>query len=181
MLGKGDWACIRRLVLPLTTQITLNKSFSLLSLDFLICKFGSSNFLMELWGFNVIICVKGVIFRELYKIIIILRCYSSLSLGPTLHFPKIVNQGNESLMMGLGLTGKHFCEMGTFQQPIKLYQIGSLLFQMFIIFSYLPDLYSFLLGNTVRILKRVLIRRMLQRLTWNCFKSLLLFKEMCTE
>lgn len=129
----------------------------------------------------MIICVKVVIFRELYKIIIILRCYSSLPLGPTLHFPKIVSQGNESLMMGLGLTGKHFCEMGTFQQPIKLYQIGSLLFQMFIIFSYLPDLYSFFLGNTVRILKRVLIRRMLQRLTWNCFKSLLLFKEMCTR
>ena len=138
----------------------------------------------------MITCVKFVIFRELYKIIISLRCYSSLHLGPTLHFPKIVNQGRESLMMGLGPTGKHFCEMGTFQQPIKLYQIGSLLFQMFIIFysicckKYFPIFLihiHFCWGNTVQILKRVLIRRMLQWLTWNFFKSLLLFKEMCTR
>ena len=65
---KEDYASIRRMVLPLTTYITLNKSFNVLSLDFLICKF--------------------------VNIITLLRHYSGLHLWPTFYFPKIVNQEN---------------------------------------------------------------------------------------
>ena len=82
-LVSGDWFLVP--FLP-TKHLDDFEHLISVSLDFLIYKFRGKRYVPN--GL-VIICVKVVVFKGLDKFIMILRCYGSFYLRPTLNFPKI--------------------------------------------------------------------------------------------